>query len=309
MQRRSSAIFVSLLCSAGVCAGCNLNQIAADQTASLLEEAAPALDGHWDYELIGEGTPGAIMQLEAMYSLSPDNEGLGLNLAKAYVGYGFGWVENELEIADDAADFDKADRIRDRARQLYLRARNLGRHAMRVRDPEVDEILTGDPAKLKEYLEEEFTDPEQDAAVLFWTAMGWGSAINLSLDDPDLIADAPICSALMTRVTEIDPDFFNASAWAFLGGLESAMPAALGGTPEKGKNYFEQGLQITERRNHMIHIAYAKLYAVNTSNRELYVKLLTEVLEAEDLGDSVRLNNKIARVRAERYLANVDELF
>ena len=42
---------------------CKLNKIAADQTASLMEEAAPALDGFWDYDIAGLGTPGAIMQL------------------------------------------------------------------------------------------------------------------------------------------------------------------------------------------------------------------------------------------------------
>ena len=55
-------------------------------------------------EIAGIGTPGAIMQLEAMLSVSPNNEGLTLNLAKAYMGYAFGWLENEYEIAEAEAE-------------------------------------------------------------------------------------------------------------------------------------------------------------------------------------------------------------
>ena len=36
--------------------GCDLNKIAADATADLLNDAAPALDAFWDYEIAGIGT-------------------------------------------------------------------------------------------------------------------------------------------------------------------------------------------------------------------------------------------------------------
>jgi hypothetical protein len=48
---------------------------------------------------------------------------------------------------------------------------------------------------------------------------------------------------------------------------------------------------------------------VNTRNQELFFKLLNEVIEAPDAGDAYRLANKVARMRAERYLAHAKELF
>jgi hypothetical protein len=36
---------------------------------------------------------------------------------------------------------------------------------------------------------------------------------------------------------------------------------------------------------------------------------MREVLESGDLGDAVRLSNKVARRRAQRYLDNIDEWF
>jgi hypothetical protein len=39
------------------------------------------------------------------------------------------------------------------------------------------------------------------------------------------------------------------------------------------------------------------------------LKLVTEVLEAPDQGSDIRLSNKVARHRAERYLGHVDDWF
>lgn len=288
--------------------GCDLNKIAADQTASLLTEAAPALDGFWDWEIAGLGTPGAIMQLEAMLAITPDNEDLALNVAKAYVGYGVGWVENDYELAYAKGDFDKADHQRQRARLLYMRARNLALRCMRNRDAGIDDALKTGGEALTSYLEKHYRNKE-DVGPLFWAGMSWGAAINMGLDQPDLLADMGTAKALVERSAALDDMFFNGGAYVFLGGFEAAMPKALGGDPEKGGKIFEKGLERTKRRNHMLHVNYARIYAVSAQNKELYVKLLNEVIESGDLGNDVRLNNKIARIRAVRYLSQVNDLF
>jgi hypothetical protein len=289
--------------------GCSFSKLAADQTAGLLDKAAPALDGFWDYEVAGVGTQAAIMQLEAFLAVTPDNERLALNLAKAYVGYAVGWLEADYEIAYAAGDMDRADRLRQRARLFYLRARNLALHTMRVRDKKIDAVLaTHDDAKLAAYLQEKYSDKD-DVAPVFWVGMGWGAAINMSLDQPDLIAELPTAKAFVLHAKELDASFFNGGAYIFLGSMESAFPKAMGGDPEKGRAYFEEGLRLTDRKNQMLLLNYARVYAVNTQNRELYVKLLTEIIDSGDLGSSVRLTNKVARRRAERYLSQVNELF
>jgi hypothetical protein len=287
---------------------CNLNKMVADSTAGLLEEAGPALDGFWDIEVAGAGIPGAIMQLEAMYSISPDNETLALNLAKTYVGYAVGWVENDYEVAYAKSDFDTADRLRHRARLLYLRARNLSLRAMRNRDPGIDEALKTPDKGLKEYLEKNYKDKD-DVGPLFWTGMAWGAAVNMSLDQPDLLADLPTAKVLVERAKQLDAMYFAGGAYIFLGSMEAAFPPALGGNPEAGKKIFEEGLAATKRRNHMMLVNYARLYAVNTQNRQLYYDLLMEVINAGDLGNDVRLSNKLARRRAERYLSQIGDLF
>jgi hypothetical protein len=289
--------------------GCNMNRMVANSTAGLIEEGAPALDAFWDWDLAGYGIPGGIMQLETFLHIAPDNEVLALNLAKAYLGYAQGWVENDYEIAFAAGDFDKSDRLRQRARLLYLRARNLALRCMRNRDDGIDEALRNpDQTVLAKYLADNYTSAE-DVAPLFWAGLAWGSAINMSLDQPELIADLPQVKPLIERARELDDMYFNGGAYLALGTLEASFPPALGGDPEKGKKWFEQGLAKTGRKNHMMHVNYARIYAVNAQNRDLFYKLLTEVIEAGDMGGSVRLSNKIARIRAARYLAQGKEFF
>jgi hypothetical protein len=308
---RPSSVFFALFCAVPSLAlsGCSLNKMVADQTGSLLHEAAPALDAMWDYDLAGIGIPGAIVQLEAFWSITPDNEELTLNLAKAYLGYAQGWVENEYEVAYAAADFDKADRLRHRARLLYLRAHRLAIHAMRNRDDEIDALIKGgDQDRLAAHLADNYVDPE-DVGPVFYAGMALGAAINVSMDQPDLIAELPTAKTLVARAQQVDDMFFNGGAYLFLGAAESAFSQALGGNPEKGREWFEQGLAKTGRKNHMIQVAYARQYAVTTQNSKLFFQLLNEVIEAPDQGPSVRLLNKIARVRAARYLAQAKEWF
>ncbi|HEY6880131.1 MAG TPA: TRAP transporter TatT component family protein [Polyangiales bacterium] len=307
-SNRLQAAFGALLLSVSLPA-CNLNKLVADQTAGLLDQAAPAVDGYWDYDLAGVGTPGAILQMEAFLSISPDNEALAMNLAKAYVGYAVGWVEADYEIAYAAGEIDKSDRLRQRARLLYERARNLALHSMRVRDDGIDEALKGSDAELAEYLEDNYEDERRDIAPVFWAGLAWGAAINMSLDDPDMVAGLPTAKSLVLHAKKLDPLYFNGGAYMFLGSMEAAFPKAMGGDPEKAKELFEEGLSRTERKNHMMLVNYARVYAVNNQDRDLFEALLNEVIDAPDQGPAVRLSNKVARRRAERYLAQADQLF
>jgi TRAP transporter T-component len=309
-SRMSSAFFACFCAVPSLAlAGCSMNKMVADTTAGVLHEAAPALDAMWDYELAGAGIPGAIVQLEAFWSITPDNEELTLNLAKAYLGYAQGWVENDYEVAYAAADFDKADRLRQRARLMYLRAHRLALRAMRNRDDAIDGLIkSGDQEKLAEHLKDNYVDAD-DVGPVFYAGLALGAAINVSMDQPDLIAELPTAKTLVARAQQIDDMFFNGGAYVFLGAAESAFSQALGGNPEKGKDWFEQGLAKTGRKNHLLQVNYARQYAVNTQNKQLFFQLLNEVIEAPDQGPAVRLSNKIARVRAARYLAQAKEWF
>jgi TRAP transporter T-component len=280
-----------------ISSGCNLNRFAADQAASIAGQSTAYMRGFWDYEIARHGTASAIMQLEAMHSVSPDNETLTLALVSAYVGHAFGWVELDMEQARANLQFDKANRLRSRAELIYRRARDLALHVLRKRDAGIDELLLGEPSALTAYLKDRYGSIE-DLAPVFWAASAWGSMLNQT-DQLDAAADLPMIRAMIEHVVAVDPGYESGTGLVFLGGLYAQTPADFGGDPAKGKAYFERALALTERKSHVVQLNYAKLYALTTGDQKLFRALLDEILDPRDQGNPVRLSNKIARMHAE----------
>ena len=272
-----------------------------------MRDASPAAQAHWDWDLVGEGIPYSILQMEGLIYLSPENEILLERLAQTYVSYAYGWVEDEIETTNPL-EFRKVEQLQARARHMYLRARH---YAFRRVAVDHDDFTTARGLTLENfraYLAREFDD-EDDASGLFWSGFSWGSAINVTRDDPVMVADLGYARALVERSRELDPTFFNAAATTFLAVVNSSLSPAMGGNPELGQSLFEEALERTERKLLLVHYNYARTYAVQTQNRELFDQLLREVLDAPDLGNETRLQNKIAKRRARRLLAKADELF
>lgn len=256
--------------------------------------------GFWDYEIARSGTASGIMQLESMHSVSPENEQLSLTLASMYVGYGFGWVELDMEKARADHKYDQSDRLRQRAELLYRRARDLALATMRVRDKGINDVLKGDPQGMRSYLKAHYPSRD-DLGPVFWTASAWGSMLNMT-DQMDAAIDLPLIRAMVEHVISIDPAYESATGLIIIGGIYSQTPPDFGGDPAKGKEYFERALELTKRRSRVVQLSYAKLYALTTGDQKLFHSLLDEVLAPEDQGNDVRLSNKIARMHAELLL-------
>lgn len=298
----------ALVCLGGLTltvSGC-LQRMAVDTTASILSEADIVARSYFDWESAGYAGPAGIIQFEGLHLLSPDNEELSLMLVKAYMAYAYGWVMDSYEVAMAKADFDLAEHHKYRAFLMYSRARDLALRVVAQHDPKVRDALTMEPKKLRAYLDRTFDEDELPA--LFWLMMSWTSAINNSPHSEDM-ADMAELRVIAHWIIDRDPGYEDAGALVFLGGFESSMPKAFGGDPAKGKEYFERALALTDRKNHIVLINYAMLYAVNVQDRALFVSLMHEIIESGDEGAPFRMSNKVARRRATRALARVDELF
>jgi hypothetical protein len=299
---------VTCLCALSVsltAAGC-LRRMAVDTTASVLAEGDGVARGYFDWESAGSATPAGIIQFEGMHLVSPDNEELTLMIVKAYMAYAYGWVMDAYEVAQAAGDFELAAHHKQRAFLMYSRARDLALRVVAQHDPEIRSALTLPSKELAAYLDRTFD--EDDIAPLFWLMLSWTSAINNSPNTEDL-ADMAELRVIAAWVIARNPGYEDAGALVFLGGFESSMPKAFGGDPKKGKEYFDRALELTQRKNQIVLINYAMMYAVNTQDRALFVSLMREIIEAPDLGAHYRMSNKVARRRATRALQRVDELF
>lgn len=299
-------VLLALLVTLGY--GCDLTRFTASSTANMFGRASAGLEQHFDYELVGDALPGNILQLEGVFRIVPENEQLGLTLVRAYVSYGYGWVEDEMEQAQDRGDLEEEERLMGRARLLYERGRNVGLHLMRLRDPGIDAALTGGHEGFVEYIHQRFTTPE-DVPLLFWTGYAWGSAINAGRDDPEMILALPFARALVERAVELDPTYYNYSGLTFLGVVNASLPEALGGNPDRAREYFERALAATERKFFTVQFSYARTYAVGRQDRNLYIRLMREVVDGGDPEPLARLANRMTRRRAIRWLHRTDQLF
>lgn len=300
-RRRAAA---TALCIVALC-GCDVAKFTADSTAGLFTRAAPAFESYWDYDLAGEALPATIVQFEGILRVVPDNEDVLAQLSQAYVAYAYGWIEADVEAMEFEGDYEEADLQRRRARTMHLRALDLTRHRIRLHNPDIDLAVKGSVEDLEAWLRAAFVD-KADAEMLLWHGYAWGSYINASKDDMEAIADLAYAKAFVTRSIELDPNYYHAAGYTFMGvATASEMAADL----DAAKVYFEKALAATERRALQAQLNMARYYAVKTGDRALFDELLNEVMDAHDPLPEARLANRMARERASLYIENADLLF
>lgn len=143
----------------------------------------------------------------------------------------------------------------------------------------------------------DWEDPEQVKAVYDFASV-WINWIQCNKEDWNAIAQLARAQQLMLSVATHEPAIDNGNAFVYLGVMNSLVPAALGGKPETGRDYFEKALNVTQGQNLMAKVLYAEFYARLTFDQALHDRLIDEVLNATTTTPSLRLSNALAKRRA-----------
>ncbi|CCQ92052.1 conserved hypothetical protein [Nitrospina gracilis 3/211] len=270
---------------------CTPRQMVLRMASPLFEGQVAALNEEPDLKLAESAIPASLKMMEGLVKADPENASYHLKLAEGFCGYSFSFVEG------------KDNR---RASDLYLRGRN---HAVRSL------ILNGAPENLLKLPPDEFKSALEDVDKealpgLFWTGQCWGAWLMFNLTDMEALVAFPKVEAVMRRVLEWDETFHYAGPHLFFGGFYGARSPMLGGKPEQARQHFERALELTERKYLIIQVMYAKTLAVQTQDKQLYTRLLNEVVETpEGVLPGQRLANQVARLKAKQLLEDVDVLF
>jgi hypothetical protein len=309
-MRRNKAVG-GLLAVALFATGCDglLLGIASSGTVRVLARGGPALQRVADPDMAEAALPGSLATMEAVLVSQPDSDVLHVTLTQAWTSYGFGFLEDHMEqaLADD--NESRADHYRARASAAFWRARTLGFEMMSMwerDDGGAQGALRRGTQGWDRYLAH---FEHHHAPQLFWTAYAWLRYINLNSNDVNAVADLPYASALARRVLELDRTYQNYAPLALNGGLLAAIPEPLGGNPRRAREIFDEVIRLTQRRNLMYLVQEARIVAVSLQDRALFRRLLEEVLNAGDVDPDNRLSNQLAKRRARRYLAQIDDLF
>jgi hypothetical protein len=181
--------------------------------------------------------------------------------------------------------------MRDRAKRLYLRARNYGLRGLEVTHPNFEKQLRTNTLDAVKPCKKE------DAALLYWTSLSWAGAIALAKDDPDLIADLPFVDAMVQRCQELDPDFGEGSLHSFLIVFESVR-----------KNVPGDPMIRIQFAGPMV--SYAEEVYVPKQKAAEFESLLNKAIALDPkLHPEYQLENLIYQRRARWLLSRKDELF
>jgi hypothetical protein len=294
MRKLLSAALVAVLALSNT--GCIKSMLTNGQIEAT-RHAASVLDTIGDYELARGAAEAGLVQFEGMHKLAPDNIDALYMLTQSWVGYGFAFAEDDMEAATDAGNDDLAEYHKRRARMAYDRAVFYGLELLSHTDKGF-EAAKKNKDTMKAWLAKNFTDKNEDAGNLFWTGYGWMARVNLEKDDPAMVADLFVGVAMMERAVELEPGYNFWNGYLAIAAYHARASLA---EPEEARKIFEMVLQKTQRKDLMVQFTYAQTYACIAPNRELYDKLLKEVLDAGDTDPEQRLENAIAKRKARRY--------
>ncbi|MBC2607241.1 TRAP transporter TatT component family protein [Pelagicoccus albus] len=300
---RGGPIFLLSLSFGLILSGCSVKKLAMNQLGDALSGGGDVFSSDNDPELVGDALPFSLKLMESVLAGTPEHTGLLTSLTSGFTQYAYGWVQLEAdEIEDD--DYDRAVELRERAIKLYERANAYGLRALEIEYPGFETGLRSDAHKILSKTK------AQDVELLYWTALAWGGAISLSLDNMDLVGDLAYVEAIMERCLELDPDWEMGSIQTFFVTYEMSRMNGEGDPVENATRYYRRALELSDGQLAAIYVGYAESVAVETQDKELFLDLLNKALAIDvDENPSLRLNNLLYQRRAEWLLTRLDWLF
>ncbi len=292
---KSLAVITLLALASGGC----LKKMLLDGQIESTRKGAVAVNTFSDWEVALRVASAGVAKFEGMHYLAPYNEDALFLLTKGWAGLAFGFIEDEMEQAQDqhGEDSELAEYHQARAVAAYVRAIYYGTKLLDMRN-EGFEAAKKNAETMRKWLQG-FTD-EEDAVYLFWTGQAWISRVNLLKDQPEVVADLFIAYEMIKRSVELDPNYNYGTGHTILGAYHARSAMA---ELEDSKKHFEAALKINGGKALLTKFNYAAKYYCAKVDKANYVKLLTEVVEAGDVLPEQRLQNTIAKRRARRYLS------
>lgn len=256
-----------------------------------------------DPELVRDAAPFGLKTMESLHEATPGHVGLLTSLASGFTQYAYAFVQQDADAAEFDAKYTQAKAGRERAKKLYLRARDYGLKGLELSSP-------GITAKLKSMqgLPEAVAGlKKEDVPLVYWTAAAWALAVSNGKEDMHLVAELPAPEALMTKALALDEAWDDGALHEFFVSFEAARP---GGTEAGAKAHLDQAVAMSGGKRLGVQVSWAEGPLVQAQKRDDFERVLKAVLAADvDVSKANRLANIIAQRRAKLLLDHADDLF
>lgn len=295
---------VMILCCALLFSGCSIRKLALKKVGDALANSGITFASDDDPVLIKDAAPFSLKLMESILAETPGHRGLLLAASRGFTQYAYAFVQQEAE-ERETGDLVAADALRVRARRLYLRARDYGLRGLECKHKGFAAALRESPKAAVARV-----TSASDVPLLYWTAAAWGSAISLSKDNPDLVADQILVEALIDRALELDEVFESGALHSFLVTYEWSRQGAAGGAAERSRRHFSRAMDLSGGKLAAPLVALAENVSVAAQDRKEFETLLRRALEIDpDAKPEWRLENLVMQRRARWLLARAGQLF
>ncbi|MBI2365036.1 MAG: hypothetical protein HYV01_08540 [Deltaproteobacteria bacterium] len=191
--------------------------------------------------------------------------------------------------------------LQERIRNLYLRGRDYALRGLEAGHPGFANQIRSNPAAALA------ATTKEDIPFLYWAGASLGGAISTAQNDLDLIADLPLCGALVRRALELDERYDLGAAHEFFISFEASRP---GGSLQRAREHYRRALEISGGQRASVHLALAEAVAVREQNLSEFRALLAATLAVEPKKNvQLRLANTIARRRAAWLQSRIVQFF
>ena len=276
-------------------AACSPRQMIVDGFANELASQGAVVED--DLVLAREASAFYLKLSESLLRQTPGNLKLAEVVAGGFTRYAYAFVATDAERIE-GKDAKAAQKLRERAARLYLRA---NRHAMTALEQNVPGF-----AKSLEAVEPASRPglADDQIGVAYWAAASWGGFISMSKDYPDAVADLPLAVRLAKLAWDRQPEHGEGSLASLMGSFESARP---GGSREQAAAYFDRAIAAGAGKNAGPYVAKAENIALVASDRPAFESLLHQALAVSK--ERRDLENEVMRERAQWLLESVGDLF
>ncbi|NNM50791.1 MAG: hypothetical protein HKM02_01010 [Pseudomonadales bacterium] len=137
----------------------------------------------------------------------------------------------------------------------------------------------------------------------------WAGWIQARSSDWNAVADLPKVQVLMERIIAVDSGYDEGEAHLYLGGIETLLPAALGGRQVEGEAHLRQAFALSHGHDLMAWVVLARQVARARYDRPMHDSLLKQVLAADPHAPGWTLKNYLAQQQARELLKSADDYF
>jgi predicted anti-sigma-YlaC factor YlaD len=286
-----------------VLSGCSIKKIAINKIGDALAQSGTTFSSDGDPELVRDALPFSLKLIESLLAESPKHRGLLFAASSGFTQYSYAFLKEEAD-ETEPENFDRALKIRVRARNLFLRARDYGLRGLEASHRGFGAEINRDPQAAARKA------TRKDVPLLYWTAASWGLAITLSKNEPALIADQPIVEALVDRALELDEAFDEGAIHSFLISYEPVRQGAPGDSLERARKHFDRAMALSGGFQAGPLVSLAESVSIAKQNRKEFQSLLDRAIAVDvNAKPAYRLANLVMQRRAQWLLSRIDELF